>query len=184
MEYRLSTDNIKDAIPSLRVGDRVFLTGTIYTARDQAHVALFKLMDEGKPLPIDLGGAIIYYAGPTPGRGDMPTLACGPTTSGRMDRFTPRLLDMGLGAMIGKGPRSQDVLDAIVRNGSAYFCAVGGAGALLAKCIREMEEIAFLDLGCESLKRLKIEDMPLIVGIDSEGRDIYKEGVAAYRAGA
>lgn len=183
-EFRIHTDDLKKTIPQLRAGDRVYLTGTIYTARDQAHVALFRLMDEGKPLPIELEGTIIYYAGPTPGRDDMPTLACGPTTSGRMDKFTPRLLDLGLCAMIGKGPRSADVADAIVRNKSVYLCAVGGAGALLAKCIKEMEEIAFLDLGCESLKRLRIENMPLIVGIDSEGNDIYKEGVAAYRAGA
>lgn len=181
MEYKISTDELKSYIPKLKIGDRVILSGTIYTARDQAHVALFKLLDAGEALPIDIEGAIIYYAGPTPGREDMPTCACGPTTSGRMDKFTPRLLDLGLGAMIGKGPRNQAVIDSIVKNKSVYLCAVGGAGALLAKCIKSMEELAFFELGCESLKRLKIENMPLIVGIDCQGNDIFKTGIQEYR---
>lgn len=181
MEYRITTDELKDYIPKLKTGDRVILSGTIYTARDQAHMALFRLLDSGEELPIDIKGAVIYYAGPTPGRGEMPTCACGPTTSGRMDKFTPRLLDLGLGAMIGKGPRSREVIDSIVKNGSVYLCAVGGAGALLAKCIKSMEELAFFELGCESLKRLKIENMPLIVGVDHEGNDIFQTGIQEYK---
>ena len=156
-EFHLNALELSDRAFELRASDRVFLSGTIYTARDQAHMALFRLLDSGSPLPLDINGAVIYYAGPTPGRGDMPTLACGPTTSSRMDKFTPRLLDLGLAAMIGKGPRS-----------------TGGAGALIAKSIVKMEEIAFSELGCESLKRLEVRDMPLIVGIDSHGGNIFE----------
>lgn len=179
MEYRLRAEELKERAGELRAGDRVYLSGTVYTARDQAHMALFRLMDAGDPLPVDLRGAAIYYAGPTPGRGDMPTLACGPTTSGRMDKFTPRLLDMGLAAMIGKGPRSAQVREAIVRNGAVYLCATGGAGALIAKSIVSLTEIAFPELGCESLKRLEVENMPLIVGIDAHGGDIFEEAKKA-----
>ncbi|MBQ4382003.1 MAG: fumarate hydratase C-terminal domain-containing protein [Oscillospiraceae bacterium] len=175
-EYRLNTAELRSAAPSLRAGDRVYLSGTIYTARDQAHLALFRLLDAGEELPLEIKDAVIYYAGPTPGRGDMPTLSCGPTTSGRMDGFTPRLLELGLAAMIGKGPRSQAVKDSIVKNGAVYLCATGGAGALIAKSIVSLKEIAFLDLGCESLKRLEVRDLPLIVGIDCRGGDIFLEG--------
>lgn len=172
-EFYLDTSDLAARASELCVGDRVYLSGTVYTARDQAHMALFRLLDSGSPLPLDLNGAVIYYAGPTPGRGSLPTLACGPTTSSRMDRFAPRLLDLGLAAMIGKGPRSEEVREAIIRNGAVYLCATGGAGALIAKSIIELHEIAFPELGCESLKRLRISDMPLIVGIDSRGGDIF-----------
>ena len=172
-EFHLNALELSDRAFELRASDRVFLSGTIYTARDQAHMALFRLLDSGSPLPLDINGAVIYYAGPTPGRGDMPTLACGPTTSSRMDKFTPRLLDLGLAAMIGKGPRSEAVREAIVKNKAVYLCATGGAGALIAKSIVKMEEIAFSELGCESLKRLEVRDMPLIVGIDSYGGNIF-----------
>ncbi len=145
---------------------------------------IFALLDEGKELPYPLQGSIIYYAGPTPARDNMAVGSCGPTTSGRMDPFTPRLLDLGLTAMIGKGERSQEVVDAIVRNRAAYFCAVGGAGALIACCIRKAEEIAFQDLGCESVKRLTIEDMPVFTAIDCRGESIFLQGRAAYRRDA
>ena len=131
----VNTAELAARLPELRAGDRVLLSGTIYTARDAAHKRLFQLLDEGKPLPFDLAGAVIYYAGPTPGQQGMAVGACGPTTAGRMDAFAPRLLDLGLAAMIGKGERGPAVVDAIVRTGAGYFAAVGGAGALIARCI-------------------------------------------------
>ena len=159
----LTTDQLPQVLGELRAGDRVLLSGTIYTARDAAHKRIFQLLDEGKPLPFELKGAVIYYAGPTPGQQGMAVGACGPTTAGRMDGFAPRLLDLGLTAMIGKGERSQDVVDAIVRNGACYFAAVGGAGALIAKCIKTAQVIAFDELGCESVKRMEVENLPLTV---------------------
>ncbi len=177
---RIHTDGLVARLPELRAGDRVLLSGAIYTARDAAHKRLFGLLDRGEALPFDLKGAAIYYAGPTPGQQGMVVGACGPTTAGRMDAFAPRLLDLGLGAMIGKGERSQAVVDAIVRNGACYFAAVGGAGALIARCIETAQVIAFDDLGCESVKRMTVRDLPLIVAIDSQGNDLYKQGRAEY----
>ncbi len=177
---RIHTDGLVARLPELRAGDRVLLSGAIYTARDAAHKRLFGLLDRGEALPFDLKGAAIYYAGPTPGQQGMVVGACGPTTAGRMDAFAPRLLDLGLGAMIGKGERSQAVVDAIVRNGACYFAAVGGAGALIARCIETAEVIAFDDLGCESVKRMTVRDLPLTVAIDSQGNDLYKQGRAEY----
>ena len=168
-------------LPGLRAGDRVLLSGTIYTARDAAHKRLFELLDESKPLPFELKGAVIYYAGPTPGQQGMAVGACGPTTAGRMDAFAPRLLDLGLAAMIGKGERSQAVKDAIVRNSGCYFAAVGGAGALIARCIETAEVIAFDDLGCESVKRMTVRELPLTVAIDGRGNDLFRLGRAEYR---
>lgn len=176
----LHSGGLAARLPGLRAGDRVLLSGTIYTARDAAHKRLFELLDENKPLPFALKGAVIYYAGPTPGQQGMAVGACGPTTAGRMDAFAPRLLDLGLAAMIGKGERSQAVKDAIVRNGGCYFAAVGGAGALIARCIEAAEVIAFDDLGCESVKRMTVRDLPLTVAIDSQGHDLYKQGRAEY----
>ena len=176
----LTTDQLPQRLGTLKAGDRVLLTGTIYTARDAAHKRIFQLLDEGKPLPFPLKGAVIYYAGPTPGQQGMAVGACGPTTAGRMDAFAPRLLDLGLTAMIGKGERSQPVVDAIVRNGACYFAAVGGAGALIARCIKSAQVIAFDELGCESVKRMQVEDLPLTVAIDSRGKDLFREGRAAY----
>ena len=178
---RLDTRQLPQAVSTLRMGERVLLSGTIYTARDAAHKRIFQLLDEGKPLPFELKGAVIYYAGPTPGQQGMAVGACGPTTAGRMDAFTPRLLDLGLTAMIGKGERSRAVVDAIVRNGACYFAAVGGAGALIAKCIRTAEVIAFDDLGCESVKRLTVENFSAIVSQDCVGGNLYTEGVAKYK---
>lgn len=177
----LTTQQLPELVGTLSAGDRVLLSGTIYTARDAAHKRLFQLLDEGKPLPFDLKGAVIYYAGPTPGQQGMAVGACGPTTAGRMDAFAPRLLDLGLKAMIGKGERSRPVADAIVRNGACYFAAVGGAGALIARCIRTADVIAFDDLGCESIKRMTVEDFPLTVAIDSRGHDLFQTGRAAFR---
>lgn len=170
----LNTAELKKAVSKLEVGDRVILSGTIYTARDAAHKRLFELLNAGKELPFDLNGAIIYYAGPTPAREGMAVGSCGPTTSSRMDAFSPRLLDLGLLAMIGKGERSPEVVSAIVRNEAIYLCAVGGAGALIARQITSAEVVAFPELGCESIKRMTIESLPLTVGIDCSGASIYE----------
>ena len=179
--FDIKADEIRAYAPEMRAGDRVLLTGTIYTSRDQAHMAIFRLLDAGQPTPFEIKDAVIYYAGPTPGHDGMAAGACGPTTSSRMDAFTPRLLELGLAAMIGKGLRSDAVRDSIVKNEAVYLCAVGGAGALIAKSIRSMEEIAFPELGCESVKRLQVEKMPLIVGIDPHGGDIFREGIERFR---
>ena len=178
---RLYSGELPQRLAQLRAGDRVLLSGVVYTARDAAHKRLFQLLDEGKPLPFDLAGAVIYYAGPTPGQQGMAVGACGPTTAGRMDRFAPRLLDLGLSAMIGKGERSQEVVDAIARSGACYFAAVGGAGALIARCIQTAEVIAFDDLGCESIKRMTVRDLPLTVAVDSWRNDLFRRGRAEYQ---
>ncbi len=180
-ELSSNAAGLADRLPELKAGDRVLLSGTIYTARDAAHKRLFELLEAGKPLPFELKGAVIYYAGPTPGQQGMAVGACGPTTAGRMDGFAPRLLDLGLTAMIGKGERNQAVVDAIVRNRSCYFAAVGGAGALIARCIETAEVVAFDDLGCESIKRMTVKDLPLTVAIDSQGNDLFKQGRAQYQ---
>jgi len=177
----LNTAGLAGSLSGLRAGDRVLLSGTIYTARDAAHKRLFELLDQGKPLPFELKGAVIYYAGPTPGQQGMAVGACGPTTAGRMDGFAPRLLDLGLAAMIGKGERNRAVVDAIVRNGACYFAAVGGAGALIARCIEAAQVIAFDDLGCESVKRMTVRELPLTVAIDSQGNDRFRQGRAEYQ---
>lgn len=177
----INTAELAARLPELRAGDRVLLSGTIYTARDAAHKRLFELLDAGKPLPFELKGAVIYYAGPTPGQQGMAVGACGPTTAGRMDGFAPRLLDLGLAAMIGKGERGQPVIDAIVRNGACYFAAVGGAGALIARCIETAEVIAFDDLGCESIKRMTVKNFPLTVAVDSRGNDLFRQGRKEYK---
>lgn len=176
-----SVSELRTVIPQLRAGDRLLLSGEIYTARDAAHVKMFKLLDEGGAPPFDIQGAIIYYAGPTPGDGTRPVGSCGPTTSSRMDAFTPRLHDMGLLATIGKGERSNAVRDSIIKNKAIYLCAVGGAGALISKHITKAEEIAFPDLGCESIKRLTVDSLPLMVGVDSSGGDIFSIGRERYK---
>ena len=180
-ELVLRTDRLRGAIPALRAGDRVFLSGTVYTARDAAHKRFFEQLDKGVPLPFPMTDAVIYYAGPTPGQRGMAVGACGPTTAGRMDIYTPRLLDLGLAAMIGKGRRGPHVVEAMVRNGACYFAAVGGAGALIARCVRSARVVGFEELGCESVKRLEVERLPLIVAIDSTGANLYQSGPAAYR---
>lgn len=173
-EYNININQIKEYSPRLVAGDRVLLSGTVYTSRDAAHKRIFELLDNGGELPYELEGACIYFAGPTPTPNGMVIGSCGPTTSGRMDVYSPRLLDLGLAAMIGKGERNKDVCDAIVRNKAVYFCAIGGAGALYAKQIKKCEEIAFKDLGCESVKKLELENFPVIVGIDSNGGNLFK----------
>lgn len=181
MTYEIRTEEIRSYLPKLRIGDRVLLTGTIYTSRDAAHKRIFEALDNGAPLPYDIQNAIIYYAGPTPAQPGMAVGSCGPTTAGRMDSFAPRLLDLGLAAMIGKGDRSDEVVDAIRRNGAVYFAAVGGAGALIAKHITEATVVGYEDLGCESAKRMQVEALPLIVAIDSTGANLYKSGRLAYQ---
>lgn len=179
--YRFGVPDIRQYTNVLRAGDRVLLSGTMFTARDAAHKKLFALLDAGQPLPFDLNDAVIYYAGPTPGHDDIIIGSCGPTTSGRMDAFAPRLYDLGLAATIGKGERDCAVAEAIIRNKAAYLCAVGGAGALISRHITAAEEIDFPELGCESIKKLTVEDLPLTVALDCFGGDIFKEGRAMYR---
>lgn len=173
-EYSFNINDIKDFTGTLRAGDRVLLSGTAYTSRDAAHKRIFELLDKGEQLPFDISGSCIYFAGPTPTPEGRVIGSCGPTTSGRMDVYSPRLLDLGLAAMIGKGERNSDVCDAIVRNKAVYFCAIGGAGALCSKSIVSCEEIAFRDLGCESVKKLELKDFPVIVAIDSFGGNLFK----------
>ena len=173
-EYNVNTNELKELCPLLNAGDRVILSGTVYTSRDAAHKRIFELLEQEKPLPYDLNGAIIYYAGPSPTPENATIGSCGPTTSKRMDPYTPRLLDLGLTATIGKGERSKEVCEAIKRNKSVYLCAIGGAGALAALSISKCEVIAFDDLGCESVKRLEFNNFPLIVGIDCKGGNIFE----------
>lgn len=173
-EYNININQIKEYASVFTAGDRVLLSGTVYTSRDAAHKRIFELLDNGEALPYELDGACIYFAGPTPTPEGMIIGSCGPTTSGRMDVYSPRLLDLGLAAMIGKGERNKAVCDAIVKNKAVYFCAIGGAGALYAKQIKKCEEIAFKDLGCESVKRLELENFPVVVGIDSKGGNLFK----------
>lgn len=180
--YHINVSDLRSYCEKLHAGDKVCLTGTVYTARDAAHKRFKALMDEGKPLPIDIKDAVIYYAGPTPAPKGKAIGSCGPTTSGRMDKFAPELLDAGLCAMIGKGERNEAVRDAVCRNKAVYLCAIGGAGALASKCIKSCEVIAFEDLGCESVKKLYIEDFPLTVADDCGGGDIFSEGRKAYHA--
>lgn len=172
-EYKLDTSELAEKAELLHAGDRVILSGTVYTSRDAAHKRLVQLISEGGELPFSLDGACIYYAGPTPAPEGLPIGSCGPTTSGRMDPFAPLLLDNGLAAMIGKGERNKEVCDAIIRNKAVYLCAVGGAGALAAKCVEKCEEIAFFDLGCESVKHIEIKNFPLVVGIDCHGGTMF-----------
>ncbi len=174
MEYVIDTSELRSYCSRLNAGDRVLLSGIIYTARDAAHKRIMQLIESGDKLPFDIKNACIYYAGPTPTPPGLPIGACGPTTSSRMDRFAPALYSMGMVASVGKGERSDEVCDAIKRNGGVYLCAIGGAGALAAKCITECEVIAFDDLGCESVKRLTFKAFPLIVAIDAKGGNLFK----------
>ncbi len=173
-EYRLSTDNLRDFCSQLKAGDKVCLSGTVYTSRDAAHKRIFEILESTGTLPYELKDAVIYYAGPTPTPKNLAIGSCGPTTSSRMNPYAPKLYDLGVCATIGKGERSQEVIDAIKKNNGVYFCAIGGAGALAALSITECEVIAFEDLGCESVKKLTFKDFPLIVGIASDGSNIFK----------
>ncbi len=180
MDKYITTPITKEITKSLHSGDYVYITGTIYTARDAAHKRMYEILEEGKTLPINLKDQIIYYMGPSPAREGRPIGSAGPTTASRMDKYTPRFLDLGLGAMIGKGKRSKEVIDAIVRNDSVYFAAVGGAGALLSKCIISSEVIAYNDLGTEAIRRLTVEKLPVIVVVDSQGNNLYETAIKEY----
>ena len=181
MEYKLTTPCTAEDLAPLRAGDTVLLSGVVYTARDQAHKRMMEALDRGDPLPFDLNGSAIYYVGPTPERPGEVIGSAGPTTSGRMDAMSPRLLDLGNKIMIGKGKRDAAVKEAVVRNGAVYLAALGGAGALMAKSVETLEVIAWPDLGCEAVRRLCVKDMPLTVILDAHGGDLYLEGPKAYR---
>lgn len=172
-EYSFDSTQLTEYVERLNAGDRVYLSGVVYTARDAAHKRLKSMLDNGKELPFNLKNSLIYYAGPTPTPEGLAIGSCGPTTSSRMDKFTPQFIDCGLKGMIGKGPRSNEVIEAIIRNKAIYFCATGGAGALASKHITSCEVIAFDDLGCESVKKLVFDRFPLIVGIDTNGNSIF-----------
>lgn len=174
-EIRLSSPLKEEEILKLKAGDRVSLSGVVYSARDAAHKRMEEALSAGKELPFDIQNNIIYYMGPSPARPGQVIGAAGPTTASRMDKYTPRLLDLGLKGMIGKGKRTEEVHEAIVRNHAVYFAAIGGAGALLSKCIKRSEVIAYDDLGTEAIRRLEIEDFPCIVVIDPTGKDLYRQ---------
>ena len=180
MDRHIKVPMTKEDAVSLKAGDYVYLTGTIYTARDAAHKRMDETLDRGEELPFNIKDNIIYYLGPSPAREGRPIGSAGPTTASRMDKYTPRLLDMGMGAMIGKGKRNQAVIDGIVRNKSVYFAAVGGAGAILSKCILSSELIAYGDLGTEAICKLEIRDFPVVVVIDSQGNNLYETAVKEY----
>jgi len=178
---RLQTPLSDEAVSRLHAGDSVLLSGVIYTGRDAAHKRLFDLLQAGKPLPIDLRGQVIYYVGPTPAKPGQVIGSAGPTTAGRMDAYAPALIEHGLRGMIGKGRRSPEVIEAMKKHKAVYFGATGGAAALLARCIKKAEVVAYEDLGPEAIHRLEVEDFPLIVINDIHGGDLYEEGVRKYR---
>ena len=170
----------KETASSLRAGDYVYLTGTIYTARDAAHKRMYENLQNGNELPFDIKGNVIYYMGPSPAREGRPIGSAGPTTASRMDKYTPTLLDLGMAEMIGKGKRTESVREAVIRNGAVYFAAVGGAGALLSKAIKSSEVIAYDDLGTEAIRKLTVEDFPVVVVMDSKGNNLYETAIKEY----
>lgn len=180
MEQHITAPMNREDARKLKAGDYVYITGTIYTARDAAHKRMYEAFEKGESLPMEMKDNIIYYMGPSPAREGRPIGSAGPTTASRMDKYTPALLDMGLIGMIGKGKRSDAVREAIVRNGAVYFAAVGGAGALLSKSIKASEVIAYDDLGTEAIRKLEVENFPVIVVIDSEGNNLYETVVQGY----
>lgn len=175
MEKNIHTPLTKKIITSLHAGDYVYLTGTIYTARDAAHKRMCEGLKKGISLPFEIKNQIIYYLGPSPAREGRIIGSAGPTTSSRMDKYTPTLLQLGLSGMIGKGKRSSEVISSIIENQSVYFAAVGGAGALLSKCIKKSEVIAYDDLGTEAIRKLEVENLPVIVVIDAKGENLYEK---------
>lgn len=181
MAKRITTPLDEETIAGLRAGDQVLLTGVVYTARDAAHKRLIALIKEGKELPIDLRGQVIYYVGPAPAKPGDPIGSAGPTTSMRMDPYAPMLMEHGMKGMIGKGMRSREVRDAMVRHRAVYFAAVGGAAALVAKRIKSAEVVAYEELGPEAIRKLYVDDLPLFVIDDIHGADLYEQGVAKYR---
>lgn len=181
MEKKISAPLKKEELVDLKAGDYVYITGTIYSARDAAHKRMYETMLEGKDIPIELTDNVIYYLGPTPAKEGQVIGSAGPTTSSRMDKYTPLLLENGLNGMIGKGKRSQAVIDAIIQNKAVYFAAVGGAGALLSKCIKQSEIIAYDDLGTEAIRKMEVKDFPVIVVIDSKGNNLYETAVEDFK---
>ncbi len=180
MEKRITTPLTEDKVKDLKAGDSVLVSGIIYTARDAAHKRLVDLLDKGEKLPIDVKDSIIYYVGPSPAKPGKVIGSAGPTTSYRMDPYAPRLLDIGLKGMIGKGLRSKDVVDSMKKNKAVYFAAIGGAAALMGKSIKKAEIVTYEDLGSEAIRRLEVEDLPLVVVIDSEGNNLYEMGQKEY----
>lgn len=180
MDKHIKTPITEDTTKDLKAGDYVYITGTIYVARDAAHKRMAEALEKGEELPIDIRDAAIYYMGPSPARDGRPIGSAGPTTASRMDKYTPTLLDLGEKAMIGKGKRTKEVIEAIVRNHAVYFAAIGGAGALLSKCIKKSEIVCYADLGAEAIRKIEVEDFPVIVVIDSEGNNLYETAVKEY----
>ncbi|WP_026835037.1 Fe-S-containing hydro-lyase [Eubacterium xylanophilum] len=174
MDKYLETPLTKEKVEDLKAGDYVYISGVIYSARDAAHKRIIEGLAEGKEIPFDIEDAIVYYLGPTPNREGQVIGSAGPTTASRMDKYTPTLLDKGLSGMIGKGKRSEDVINSMKKNKCVYFAAVGGAGALLSKCIVKSEVIAYDDLGTEAIRRLEVKNLPVITVIDSEGNNLYE----------
>lgn len=180
MDKKITTPITEEVTRDLRSGDYVYITGTMYVARDAAHKRMIEALDRDEELPIDIKDATIYYMGPSPARDGRPIGSAGPTTASRMDKYAPTLLDLGEKAMIGKGKRTQEVIDAIVRNHAVYFAAIGGAGALLSKCIKKSEIVCYDDLGAEAIRKIEVEDFPVIVVIDSEGNNLYETAIKQY----
>ena len=180
MDKKITTPITEEVTRDLRSGDYVYITGTMYVARDAAHKRMIEALDRGEELPIDIKDATIYYMGPSPARDGRPIGSAGPTTASRMDKYAPTLMDLGEKAMIGKGKRTQEVIDAIVRNHAVYFAAIGGAGALLSKCIKKSEVVCYDDLGAEAIRKIEVEDFPVIVVIDSEGNNLYETAIKQY----
>lgn len=180
MEKRITTPLTAEKVKDLKAGDSILLSGTIYTARDAAHKRLVELLESGEDLPIDVKDSIIYYVGPTPTKPGMAFGSAGPTTSYRMDAYTPQLLEKGLKGMIGKGLRSGNVIESMKEHTAVYFAAIGGAAALIGKCVKASELVAYEDLGAEAIRKLEVVDLPLVVVIDSEGNNLYELGKEAY----
>lgn len=180
MDRYLEFPFTKEKMKELRAGDYVYISGTIYTARDAAHKRMYETLHKGEQLPIDLSDNLLYYMGPSPAREGRPIGSAGPTTSSRMDKYAPDLLELGQAGMIGKGKRNQTVKNSLVKNGAVYFAAVGGAGALLSKSIISSEVVAYDDLGTEAIRKLSVKDFPVIVVIDSKGNDLYESAIKDY----
>lgn len=179
-QLHINVPYTKECAKSLKAGDYVYLTGTIYTARDAAHKRMYEALEKGMSLPFDIKGNVIYYMGPSPAREGRPIGSAGPTTASRMDKYAPKLLDLGLAGMIGKGKRTDRVKEAVIRNNAVYFAAVGGAGALLSKAITSSEVVAYDDLGTEAIRKLTVENFPVIVVMDSEGNNLYETAIKEY----
>ena len=180
MEKKITMPLTAEKTKELHAGDNVLISGVIYTGRDAAHKRLVELIQEGKPLPIDVKDSVIYYVGPAPAKPGQVIGSAGPTTSYRMDAYAPALLDLGLKGMIGKGKRAPEVIESMKKNGAVYFGAIGGAGALLAKCIKKAEIVCYEDLGAEAVRRLEVENLPVVVVIDGQGNNLYEDGRKQY----